>query len=212
MAVTPQQVVQGLEQRGIPRTAAIGLAGNFAVESGFEPGINEIAPVVPGSRGGFGLAQWTGPRRRQFEAFAKSQGRALDDLDTQLDFTVWELQNTERAAADSILSAATPEDAARAVSERYLRPGVPHLDRRIASAQKIAGGAGDDQLAGGAGADTIAAFDLGAAMNELLAAPTDQPDPAAVYADTAGLDLRAAMDELLHLRQKSGLRNRQALM
>lgn len=75
--------------------------------------------------------------------------------------------------------------------------GAKYLQELGRAPSVILGGAGDDQLAGGAGADTITAFDLGAAMNELLAAPTDQPDPAAVYADTAGLDLGAAMDELL---------------
>lgn len=197
MAVTPQDVVAGLERRGIPRTAAIGLAGNFAVESGFNPGINEISPVVPGSRGGYGLAQWTGPRRKQFEAFARSQGRALDDLDTQLDFTVWELQNTEKAAARDILSAATPEEAARAVSERFLRPGIPHLERRIAQAQQIAGApptATDAQPA-------AAGLDLGAMLDDLLGADQSgqqaQPSPAEVYQQAAGLDLGAAMDSLL---------------
>lgn len=149
MAVTAGEVIAGLERRGVPRMAAIGFAGNFNVESGLEPGINEINPVVPGSRGGYGLAQWTGPRRKQYETFAKSRGKPLDDLETQLDFTAWELANTEKKSADKIFAARTPEEAAELVSTQFLRPGIPHLNRRIASATRFAGGDYDVAESGG---------------------------------------------------------------
>lgn len=132
----PQQIIAGLVQRGVPPAAAIGMAGNIAIESRFDPGINEIAPLVPGSRGGFGLIQWTGPRRRQLEAFA---GDRVADLDTQLDFLVHELNTTERSARDAIYGAQDPETAARLVSEKFLRPGIPHLDRRIEETRRLAG-------------------------------------------------------------------------
>lgn len=135
----PSYVVQGLVERGMPLPAALGFAGNFAVESGFDPGINEIAPLVEGSRGGFGLSQWTGPRRRQLEAFAQERGLPVSDPDLQLDFLMWELDNTEAGARGAIYSAADPLEAARLVSERFLRPGIPHLDRRLEETQRIAG-------------------------------------------------------------------------
>lgn len=127
-------------QRGIPRHVAIGIAGNMAVESaGFQTDVNEFAPVVPGSRGGYGLNQWTGPRRRQYEAFAADRGAPTSDLGTQLDFTVWELQNTEASAGKALMGAQSPEDAARIYSEKFLRPGVPHMDRRLSETARIAG-------------------------------------------------------------------------
>lgn len=129
-----EQILQGLLQRGFPAHVAQGIVGNIAVESGFNPGINEIAPLVPGSRGGFGLFQHTGPRRRALEAFASQTGRPLADIDTQLDFVVQELGTTEKAAADALKGAKTTEEAARIFSEKFLRPGIPHLDRRIAAA------------------------------------------------------------------------------
>lgn len=129
-----EQILQGLLQRGFPAHVAQGIVGNIAVESGFDPGINEIAPLVPGSRGGFGLFQHTGPRRRALEAFASQTGRPLADIDTQLDFVVQELGTTEKAAADALKGAKTTEEAARIFSEKFLRPGIPHLDRRIAAA------------------------------------------------------------------------------
>lgn len=129
-----EEVLQGLLARGVPPHVAQGILGNISVESGFNPGINEINPVVKGSRGGFGLFQHTGPRRRQLEAFAQSSGRPVDSIDTQLDFAMHELSTTEKRAGQALSGAKTAEEAARIFSEQFLRPGVPHLDRRIAAA------------------------------------------------------------------------------
>ncbi|MDE4176359.1 phage tail tip lysozyme [Phaeobacter sp. PT47_59] len=148
-------IYQGLRARGLPDHIARGFLANFQVESGLNPGINEIAPLVPGSRGGFGLAQWTGPRRRQFEAFAGERGTRVDDLDTQLDFLMHELGTTEQSAAKSIFAAQTPEDATRAISEKFLRPGIPHLDRRLAALN--GGGGTPGFMAGGEGNDRLGA-------------------------------------------------------
>ena len=126
-----QQVLMGLMARGIPEHVARGIVANMMVESRLEPGINEIAPVVPGSRGGYGLNQWTGPRRRQYEAFAAERGARPDDLNTQLDFTLWELQNSEKAAGSAVMGAPDAETAARLYSERFLRPGVPNMQARL---------------------------------------------------------------------------------
>lgn len=142
-----EQILQGLLQRGFPAHVAQGIIGNIAVESGFDPSINEIAPLVPGSRGGFGLFQHTGPRRRALEAFASQTGRPLADIDTQLDFVVQELGTTEKAAADALKGAKTTEEAARIFSEKFLRPGIPHLDQRIAAATGAESVAADTMFA-----------------------------------------------------------------
>lgn len=134
-----QQLIAGLLQRGVPLHIAQGMVANMVAESGLNPGINEIAPVVPGSRGGYGLNQWTGPRRRQFEAFASDRGAALDDPNVQLDFTLWELQNTEAPAWNALQGASDPVEAARIYSESFLRPGVPNMDKRLSEAQRLAG-------------------------------------------------------------------------
>lgn len=134
-----QQIIAGLMARGLSEAQAKGVVANMIAESRLNPGINEIAPVVPGSRGGYGLNQWTGPRRRQYEEYAQTQGAPLDDLNTQLDFTMWELQNTERRAGDALRAADDPVEAARVYSEMFLRPGVPHMDRRMSEAARLAG-------------------------------------------------------------------------
>jgi tail lysozyme len=49
---------------GLTREQAAGLVGNFGAETGGFAKLQEVKPLVPGSRGGWGWAQWTGPRRR----------------------------------------------------------------------------------------------------------------------------------------------------
>ena len=134
-----QQLITGLVDRGIPLHLARGMVANMIAESGLNPGVNEAAPVVAGSRGGDGVNQWTGPRRRQYEAFASDRGTDLADPNTQLDFTLWELQNTEKSAWNALQAAPDEVTAARIYSERFLRPGVPHLDRRLSEAARLAG-------------------------------------------------------------------------
>ena len=87
----PSTIKQGLVARGLPEHVADGFMMNFQDESGFNPGINEKNPTVAGSRGGFGLAQWTGPRRRAYESFAAQRGVDPADTDAQLDFLMTEL-------------------------------------------------------------------------------------------------------------------------
>ena len=135
-----QQILAGLMARGVPEHIARGMIANMIVESRLDPGINEIAPLVPGSRGGYGLNQWTGPRRRQYEAFASERGKPFDDLNTQLDFTLWELQNTERGAWDAIQQAPDARAAAVLYSEKFLRPGIPNMDARMAALNGLGAG------------------------------------------------------------------------
>ena len=108
--------LDGLVQRGMSPEIAQAFVWNFMDESGLDPGINEIAPTVPGSRGGFGLAQWTGPRREGLEQFAAQQGRAIDDANLQLDYLMAELGGPESKAAQTIMSTKDAGSAAAASS------------------------------------------------------------------------------------------------
>lgn len=134
-----QEIIAGLVARGMSLPVAQGVVANMKAESNLQPGINEISPVVPGSRGGFGLNQWTGPRRVAYEQFAAERGKPLDDLQTQLDFTMFELQGPERAAYAALQGVQNPLEAARIYSEQFLRPGIPNMDKRLSYAADIAG-------------------------------------------------------------------------
>lgn len=133
MALDEGYVFSGLVSRGIPPHIAEGITMNLRDESGLNPGINEAAPMVAGSRGGYGLAQWTGPRRKALESAASQRGVAVDDPDFQLDFLVEELQGPEKQAWARVAQTSTAGDAAAAFATNFLRPAKQHLERRVAS-------------------------------------------------------------------------------
>lgn len=122
----------GLVARGLPEHVADGFVMNFQDESGLNPGINEQNPTVPGSRGGYGLYQLTGPRRVAYENFAKQRGVNPADTDAQLDFLVSELQGPEAGAAKSIFAAPDAGTAAAAIATNFLRPNAKSLADRVA--------------------------------------------------------------------------------
>lgn len=130
--VSPQFVIEGLMRRGYPAHVAQGFVMNMMDESGLRPGINEAAPIVPGSRGGFGLYQLTGPRRTAYEQFAAQRGVNPADANAQLDFLDYEMKGPESRAAKSILSTSNPQEAAVAIARDFLRPASEHLQNRVA--------------------------------------------------------------------------------
>lgn len=141
IAASPEAstIKQGLEARGLPSHVADAFVMNFQDESGLNPGINERNPTVPGSRGGFGLYQLTGPRRVAYEQFAAQRGVAPSDTDAQLDFLMTELQGPEARAAKSILSAPDTGSAAQAIVNDFLRPAESHRASRAAKYAKAGG-------------------------------------------------------------------------
>ncbi len=152
-----------------PRVAAA-FVGNMMQESG--PGLNTRAVGDGGNA--FGMAQWNGPRRRQYLAYARQLGADPGDIDTQIAFFHLELQTTERAALRAILDAPDAVSAARVASERFWRPGIPHLEARMGYARALfdqfeAGGvpvggrpAPVGRTRGATTASTEADFDFGA--------------------------------------------------
>lgn len=70
-------------QKGFTAEQVAGIMGNIKAESGFNPGIEERT-VNPNK--GYGIAQWTGPRRTALEAAAAAQGVSSSDLLFQLNY------------------------------------------------------------------------------------------------------------------------------
>lgn len=139
------EIAAGLVKRGLPQHVADAFVMNMKDESGLNPGINEANPVVPGSRGGFGLSQWTGPRRQNLEAFAAQRGVAPSDTNAQLDFLMSELQGPERSAYDAIMAAPDTGSAAAAIVNKFLRPAEQHRASR--EARYLRSGGGGSQIA-----------------------------------------------------------------
>lgn len=122
---------------GIDPNVAAGVAGNFLYESYGLPNIYEgQTPYNAGSYlapgGGFGIAQWTGPRRRALEAMPNA-----NTLPTQMQYFAQENAGPERRAWEATMAAPTLEDATTTFATKWERPGVPALDKRIAFANQI---------------------------------------------------------------------------
>ena len=113
-------------------TAAI--MGNMAIESGFDPAINE-----GGGGGGFGLCQWD-DRKGDLAEFAQRAGKDPSDLDIQLQFIKYELQGSESAAAAEFFAETSNIDRATEIfCTKYERPYMPdaNLEGRKQAAREI---------------------------------------------------------------------------
>jgi Phage tail lysozyme len=122
---------------GLSRVSAAAFAGNFHIETGGYKNLQEIAPMVRGSRGGYGIAQWTGPRRKAYEAWAAERGLDPASDDANYGFLVHELTKTgEGKVLEKLRNVTDPKEAALIVSREFLRPGIPHEGKRIAATMR----------------------------------------------------------------------------
>lgn len=125
------------EDLGIPLEAAAGLAGNLAAETGDFRHMQEISPLVPGSRGGFGWAQWTGPRRREFEAYAAQHNLSPSSNEANYGFLIHEIKTKYPRVLAALKQARTPDEAAMIVERHYLMPGIPNSAGRLGRSRRI---------------------------------------------------------------------------
>lgn len=115
---------------------AAAIVGNAAFEcEGFED-LTEDKPLVKGSRGGYGWMQWTGPRRRAYEAWLKRRGWKGDEFEANYSFLFRELIGSEGRVLPVLKAADGIEAKTRIFMEMFLRPGIPHLDGRIYYARR----------------------------------------------------------------------------
>ena len=116
----------------LTREQAAGVVGNLAFEStGFRE-MQERDPAVEGSRGGYGYAQWTGPRRRDFEAFAEARGLDINSYEANYGFLAHELSTNHAYSLNPLRRAGTPHEATEAFVNHYEYPDPErtHLDER----------------------------------------------------------------------------------
>lgn len=110
------QAISYFESQGWSRAQAIGLVANLDAESNMEPGIRQI-----GGGPGYGLAQWEGPRQRDFAAWAGHDIRGSSFAE-QLRFVQHELTHSESAAGRALRGATDARSAAEIVTRLYERP------------------------------------------------------------------------------------------
>lgn len=109
-------------QNGLSDVEAAGMTGNIGAESSFNTTVTSGDGY--GSRG---LVQFTGDRlngENGLLKFAERNGLDPWDWRTQVDFSVWELHNTESAALEAMRAhpEATPAEMAKIIREYYERP------------------------------------------------------------------------------------------
>jgi hypothetical protein len=164
---------------------------NFQDESGLNSGIQEQDPTR--GRGGFGLAQWTGPRRIQLEDYARTQGKPVDDPELQLDFFMAENAGPEAGAWKSVMNSPDTQTAAVNFVSNWERPAEKHKLARVARYQ------GDSPSEGGA---RFGGTGLGDPANPVPVTTPTAPEHAAVVKkpETWGQKFKAGLgDALSHM-------------
>lgn len=96
---------------------AAGIVGNLKHESGLNTGAGGDIGYSGGSS--FGLAQW---RQGRLDTLKKKYGSAWKDLDSQLDFVNWELNNTHKKVGDRLRNTQGIYNTGALVSDKYEIP------------------------------------------------------------------------------------------
>ncbi len=111
--------------------SAAAILGNLGHESGGFRSLQELAPTVAGSAGGYGWAQWTGPRRREFEAYCSRNGFDPASDTANYKFLWVELSGSERAAIPAVKNAIGLQAKVQAFEAAFERAGIKHYESRM---------------------------------------------------------------------------------
>jgi uncharacterized protein YabE (DUF348 family) len=112
-----------LTTHGFNRVQAAGIMGNLMQEHGFN---------TSDTPGGYGIVQWTGSRRANLMAMSHP-----DNIYTQLDFLMIELDGGYAGVRDAIRTSTTLEEAVIIFQNRFERCGICMEGQRIQFARNI---------------------------------------------------------------------------
>jgi hypothetical protein len=126
-----EKIFNFYRSQGFTPEQAAGFVGNYDQESTLNP--KEVNSI-----GATGVAQWLGSRKVELFKYAKDNDADPMDLETQLKFSMTELQGSESDAMREIKKAKTAEEAALVIRRKYERPKEheAHDERRIRSAKQ----------------------------------------------------------------------------
>ena len=124
-----RHAIEFFMSKGWTLEQAAGIVGNLQTESG--GGLN-VNAVGDGGRA-YGIAQWHPDRQAQF---ARRIGKNIrqSNLDDQLAFVQWELENSESRAGNALKSARSTEQAALTFDKYYERSAGLHGAHRVNNA------------------------------------------------------------------------------
>lgn len=132
----PQVMRRLIGEFGFGVVDAAAILGNIGHECAGFSVLQEIRPTVEGSRGGYGWCQWTGPRRRDFEAYCARYRLAPASDDANYGFLVLELKTTERLALNRLRLGGNLAGKVKAFESAFLRAGVKNYASRIAWSER----------------------------------------------------------------------------
>lgn len=110
--------------------SSVAIVGNAGHESGGFKQLQELKPLVKGSKGGYGIMQWTGPRRRAYEAYCRRNGLDPADMMTNYKFLFVEFKGPEGKVLPKLKAAKTLDEKVEVFCLGFLRPGVVHMASR----------------------------------------------------------------------------------
>jgi len=136
-----------LTNNGMSDVQAAALVGHLKVESDDFKADTEYAPNAYGTRGR-GHLQWTDTskksrRRTNFEQYASSNNLDPTSWEANSGFLLSEMQGnygnhwTGGGSLDGFKGTNSLESASAYLQNNYIRPGVPHTDRRLSGAQTV---------------------------------------------------------------------------
>ncbi len=130
---SPEYIIDKLINGGLTKTAAIGVVANLKAESNLDPGIKQI-----GGGPGRGLAQWEKGGRYDTDPinlnkFAAKKGTNWADLDTQIDFILYEMDKHPeyKKVKEQLNKTDSVEKATLIFLKKYEKAGTPHTDKRL---------------------------------------------------------------------------------
>lgn len=128
------KIMQALmDKYGLRDYQAAGIVGNLGRESLGLTALHEFGQ--PANRGGYGWAQWTGPRRRLFLAWCAAHKLDWKSDDANLGYLFAELDGDYRRIIPILKTTVSLEDATRRFEQIYEAAGVPAMASRIAWAR-----------------------------------------------------------------------------
>lgn len=131
----------------LTKEQAAGITGNLGFESAAFTKLQEMAPVVPGSRGGAGWAQWTGGRRHAFEAWCAKAGVGWQSDAANYGFLSFELHGAYAYCIRDLRQELTLGRCVFVFGRLFEAPGgttethLPGFEGRLAYAQRALAGA-----------------------------------------------------------------------
>lgn len=130
----------------LTKNQASGIVANLWYESGgMKPAMNEGMHVgAPSSNmgQGYGIAQWTGSRKREFLDFASKHGMNPSSVEANYAYLKHELQTTHANAITAVKRTNSAQAATTAFCNVFEVPGVPAMQKRYDALAQVLGTSG----------------------------------------------------------------------